>query len=102
MRPTLGNLLQVNQSRNWVAPGPLTTCLVKAEASITPTPSRIALASSTAYCHQPPRLMVEGFRRIQRAEIVRTLKPVDTAELRATRLHPVITGRGAQWTAGVT
>jgi len=37
-----------------MAPGPETQCLVKAEASISPTFSRVALASSTAYCHQPP------------------------------------------------
>ena len=34
MRPIFGRALQVNQSRNAVAPGPRTMCLVKAVASI--------------------------------------------------------------------
>ena len=40
--------------RKAVAPGPEAQCLVKAEASINPAFSRIAGASSMAYCHQPP------------------------------------------------
>ena len=48
MRPVFGSLLLVNQSRKAVAPGPLRTCLAKAEASIMPTFSRMARASSTA------------------------------------------------------
>ena len=46
------------------------------------------------------RIVVKAVWRIQRAEIIRPLKPVDTAKLRAARFLPVIGRRGAQRAAG--
>ena len=60
-----GKLLQVNQSKNRVAPGPFTKCLVNAEISINPTFSLIALASFLVYSHHLPLLKLLELRSLK-------------------------------------